>query len=897
MLRKSSTILLLLFVISNSVAKAVEPVVWNIATAPLVISGSSTNDYIVTGQTDSNNIRIEAGFRGTVTLRDVSIQLTGRNFSPIFVQGEDDRSNLDPITVVDIVLEGTNLLRYTRGTEVVCSEDEYTWRRFCVEWDSIWMYSCIRTEITYRRERRSVCLREEVEEIDGRFVTRCVEWGFDYVYVPQSECVEYDPVLGHYVADPSSPCVRQDSIQEPVCRTYTRDGFAAFHVDQGAQINISAIDPTNNASGTLSAIVTPTTLTQGGGGAGIGASRAGTGTASQPVPQQATATATIIGGCNTPATTAGGNIVISSGTITARGGSHAAGIGGGWHAFYDGMIVIYGGIVDSRASFHAAGIGSGCPTAHGVVQCYAPNGAIIVLPPAQITAMGFGNAEQGERADLALAGMANIIYIGDPESPTNIVHTIDTVPFANIFVDLSESPNIATVINAIVPAERLDIHRIQFGTAGSDGFFQFHGIINDYTTFFTDAHSLNPETFGRPYQSRRHRLPEDQTDRTVILDLLPTNIAIYSTPSVDLMERYTAENALNNAFRIKIHYLDPVPMENVVFNIIGGALSDFQTENIRFLGADSLTEIQVPTNLVYGDIIHIVIPLRLGRLAGEYADVFRLSGMWGDFPTGYIRQVITQTVVERSRHHINLAVNNPEYGSTVGEGTFEYGAVVHVEAFSNYCYRFANWTHNGAVVSNNNSFVFTVSEDVNLVANFFSLDFNTYVSTFWYNTFMLNLGRLRDDGYQVVGARWFKNGVQQIDTRTINEFSYSAGPNTDDFLEFSPTFYTFLVMTANRGNLCSSRKMLTNYTKTSITIIDNTSEHNLLMFPNPITSGNTLTIKGLEKGTPIQIYNQQGVRVGNFVATTDEMTAIELHLPEGIYIIRANQKSARIIVK
>ena len=62
-------------------------------------------------------------------------------------------------------------------------------------------------------------------------------------------------------------------------------------------------------------------------------------------------------------------------------------------------------------------------------------------------------------------------------------------------------------------------------------------------------------------------------------------------------------------------------------------------------------------------------------------------------------------------------------------------------------------------------------------------------------------------------------------------------------------------------------------------------------------SGNMLTIRGLAKGTLIQIYSQQGMRVGDFVATSDEVTSIELHLPEGIYIVRANQKNARIIVK
>ena len=96
-------------------------------------------------------------------------------------------------------------------------------------------------------------------------------------------------------------------------------GRACIQVDQGAQINISAIEPCNNSSGTLTAIQMDTD-----GGAAIGSLNHYENT------NETTATVLLSNGYT--GTTAGGNVVISSGTITAKGG-HGAGIGGGYDSY------------------------------------------------------------------------------------------------------------------------------------------------------------------------------------------------------------------------------------------------------------------------------------------------------------------------------------------------------------------------------------------------------------------------------------------------------------------------------------------------------------------------------------------------------------------------------------
>jgi hypothetical protein len=68
-------------------------------------------------------------------------------------------------------------------------------------------------------------------------------------------------------------------------------------------------------------------------------------------------------------------------------------------------------------------------------------------------------------------------------------------------------------------------------------------------------------------------------------------------------------------------------------------------------------------------------------------------------------------------------VANSEYGYTIGDGLYEEGgkstATITAVAFSGY--KFVSWTKNGVEISTDNPYSFTVTEDVELVANFESI--------------------------------------------------------------------------------------------------------------------------------------------------------------------------------
>ena len=90
-----------------------------------------------------------------------------------------------------------------------------------------------------------------------------------------------------------------------------------------------------------------------------------------------------------------------------------------------------------------------------------------------------------------------------------------------------------------------------------------------------------------------------------------------------------------------------------------------------------------------------------------------------DEKTAYIYQfcpTVAAAVWKVTRDHIVSAT--AENGSVTGTGTYKDNETATLTATPNDGYRFKNWTKNGAVVSTENPYSFTVTEDVELVANF-----------------------------------------------------------------------------------------------------------------------------------------------------------------------------------
>ncbi len=72
----------------------------------------------------------------------------------------------------------------------------------------------------------------------------------------------------------------------------------------------------------------------------------------------------------------------------------------------------------------------------------------------------------------------------------------------------------------------------------------------------------------------------------------------------------------------------------------------------------------------------------------------------------------------RNHYTISTTSNPSNGGTTTGGGNYNYGTVVTVNAYQNSGYSFINWTENGSQVSTNSSYIFTVSNNRTIDANF-----------------------------------------------------------------------------------------------------------------------------------------------------------------------------------
>jgi len=67
---------------------------------------------------------------------------------------------------------------------------------------------------------------------------------------------------------------------------------------------------------------------------------------------------------------------------------------------------------------------------------------------------------------------------------------------------------------------------------------------------------------------------------------------------------------------------------------------------------------------------------------------------------------------------VNPVANNIEYGYAIGNGLYEMDTTATVTAIANENCKFINWTKDDVEISRDNSYSFTVTEDIKLVANF-----------------------------------------------------------------------------------------------------------------------------------------------------------------------------------
>jgi hypothetical protein len=170
------------------------------------------------------------------------------------------------------------------------------------------------------------------------------------------------------------------------------------------------------------------------------------------------------------------------------------------------------------------------------------------------------------------------------------------------------------------------------------------------------------------------------------------------------------------------------------------------------------------------------------------------------------------------------------------------------------------------------------AKEVTVKANFVGvLDFHRYVGVKWNNTLILNIAQLAEDRISKPSScTWYRDGVEVGSGDT-----YAASRNNRDGLVVGAT-YTFKIVSDGRTYYS------TPYTHTL-------TRASAIAYPNPVRSGNMITIEGVAEGSPIQVFNQVGVCVSHIIATGETVT-LTLNTPPGMYVIRTNNGDIKIII-
>jgi hypothetical protein len=149
-------------------------------------------------------------------------------------------------------------------------------------------------------------------------------------------------------------------------------------------------------------------------------------------------------------------------------------------------------------------------------------------------------------------------------------------------------------------------------------------------------------------------------------------------------------------------------------------------------------------------------------------------------------------------------------GGTLGGGTFVYGTLVNLNASQNTGYTFANWTENGNIVSTNQNYIFTLTGNVNLVANFTP------------NSYTITISSSPVAGGTTTGSGTFAFGTSVTITANPNPgYSFSNWTENGNNVSANPS-YSFTVA----GN----RTLVAHFTLNNYTITT---------FSNPVAGGTT----------------------------------------------------------
>ncbi len=198
-------------------------------------------------------------------------------------------------------------------------------------------------------------------------------------------------------------------------------------------------------------------------------------------------------------------------------------------------------------------------------------------------------------------------------------------------------------------------------------------------------------------------------------------------------------------------------------------------------------------------------------------------------------------------YNVVTSANPSNGGATTGDGSYVENASVTVEAIANAGYNFVNWTENGTVVSTNNQYVFNITSNRDLTANFEAITYDVTITEDPVN------------GGTTSGAGTFQEG-DGVTIAATPETGYAFVNWTENGTEVS-TNATYMF------NIQSDREFVANFQP--VTSLQEESLGEITIYPNPASA--VVRIKSDHDWSNLEIrgMNGQVVQKGSYQELID----------------------------
>ena len=212
-------------------------------------------------------------------------------------------------------------------------------------------------------------------------------------------------------------------------------------------------------------------------------------------------------------------------------------------------------------------------------------------------------------------------------------------------------------------------------------------------------------------------------------------------------------------------------------------------------------------------------------------------------------------------YNISVAASPTEGGSVNGGGTFNYGQICTVQASANIGFAFVNWMENGAQVSSQPNYSFTVTGNRSLIAHFIPMSYE------------ITAEANPETGGIVMGAGSYLSGEIATLSAVPNDNYFFQNWTEGNTVVSESATYTFIVD--------CSRHLIAHFF-----FVDVIDEHNdaVAIFPNP--ASDILYIKGNDIKRII-IYNSLGQLMEDREVENQDMVMLNVsNYNTGTYVIR-----------